>query len=48
MTIYIWVDAQLSPAIATWINANFTALSATAVRDWGLREAEVEQALVAV
>lgn len=34
----IWVDAQLSPAIAAWLNDNF-ALTARAVRDLGLREA---------
>ena len=34
----IWVDAQLSPAIATWLTGNF-ALTAHAVRDLGLREA---------
>src|SRR5438270_12533189 len=34
----IWIDAQLSPAIAAWVTANF-ALSAHAVRDLGLREA---------
>jgi predicted nuclease of predicted toxin-antitoxin system len=34
----IWVDAQLSPAIAAWLTANF-ALGAVAVRDLGLREA---------
>jgi predicted nuclease of predicted toxin-antitoxin system len=34
----IWVDAQLSPAIATWLTGNF-ALTAYAVRDLGLREA---------
>lgn len=34
----IWVDAQLSPAIAAWLTENF-ALNAFAVRDIGLREA---------
>ena len=34
----IWVDAQLPPAIATWIAATFP-VSATAVRDLGLRDA---------
>lgn len=34
----IWVDAQLSPAIAAWLKGNFT-LEARAVRDLGLREA---------
>lgn len=35
----IWIDAQLSPAIASWLNANF-AVSAAAIRDLGLRDAE--------
>ena len=34
----IWIDAQLSPAIAAWISSNF-ATRAVAVRDLGLREA---------
>lgn len=35
----IWVDAQMSPAIATWISSNYT-VSAVAIRDLGLRDAE--------
>ncbi len=35
----IWIDAQLSPAIASWISANF-AVKAVAVRDFNLRDAE--------
>ncbi len=35
----IWVDAQMSPAIATWISGNY-AVSAVAIRDLGLREAK--------
>ena len=35
----IWVDAQMSPAIATWITSNY-AVSAVAIRDLGLRDAE--------
>jgi predicted nuclease of predicted toxin-antitoxin system len=34
----IWVDAQLSPAIAAWLTENYV-LIAHAVRDLGLREA---------
>ena len=34
----IWVDAQLSPAIAAWLTVTF-ALDAWAVRDLGLRDA---------
>jgi predicted nuclease of predicted toxin-antitoxin system len=35
----IWIDAQMSPAIAVWITANFP-IKAFAVRDVGLRDAE--------
>jgi predicted nuclease of predicted toxin-antitoxin system len=35
----IWVDAHLSPAIATWITANFD-VTAVALRDLSLRDAE--------
>ncbi|MEM9449222.1 MAG: DUF5615 family PIN-like protein [Cyanobacteria bacterium P01_E01_bin.6] len=35
----IWVDAHLSPAIATWITNNFE-VTAVALRDLGLRDAE--------
>lgn len=35
----IWIDAQMSPAIAGWISTNF-AVKATAIRDLGLRDAE--------
>jgi predicted nuclease of predicted toxin-antitoxin system len=35
----IWIDAQMSPAIAAWVNDNF-AVSAVAIRDLGLRDAE--------
>jgi predicted nuclease of predicted toxin-antitoxin system len=35
----IWIDAQMSPAIAAWVSSNF-AVSAVAVRDLGLRDAE--------
>ncbi len=35
----IWVDAHLSPAIATWITTNFN-ITAQALRDVGLRDAE--------
>jgi predicted nuclease of predicted toxin-antitoxin system len=34
----IWIDAQLSPAIAPWLAGNFS-LSASALRDLGLRDA---------
>jgi predicted nuclease of predicted toxin-antitoxin system len=35
----IWIDAQMSPAIATWISSNFS-VNAIAIRDLGLRDAE--------
>ena len=35
----IWVDAQMSPAIAVWISSNF-AVNAVAIRDLGLRDAK--------
>ena len=35
----IWTDAQLSPAIAFWIENNFD-VQAFALRDLGLRDAE--------
>jgi len=34
----LWVDAQLSPAIAAWISINFS-VAAVALRDLGLRDA---------
>lgn len=42
----IWIDAQLSPAIASWISANF-AVTAVALRDLGLREATDKQIFTA-
>ncbi len=38
----IWVDAQLSPAIALWIENNFD-VKAFALRDISLRDAEDEE-----
>jgi predicted nuclease of predicted toxin-antitoxin system len=35
----IWIDAHLSPAIATWITTTF-GITAIALRDLGLRDAE--------
>jgi predicted nuclease of predicted toxin-antitoxin system len=35
----IWIDAHLSPAIATWITSTFQ-VTAVALRDLGLRDAE--------
>lgn len=36
----LWIDAQLSPALAKWISENFAGIEATAMRDLGLRDAE--------
>jgi predicted nuclease of predicted toxin-antitoxin system len=36
--VIIWVDAQLSPAIATWLSGTF-GVQSIAVRDLGLRGA---------
>src|SRR5215218_9737991 len=38
----IWIDAQMSPAIAAWVSGNFP-LTAAAIRDLGLRDAEDEE-----
>ncbi len=35
----IWIDAHLSPEIATWITSTFE-VTAVALRDLGLRDAE--------
>lgn len=34
----IWIDAQLPPTLARWLNATFE-VNATALRDLGLRDA---------
>ena len=36
----VWIDAQISPAIAAWINTNFPGIQASSVRQLGLRDAE--------
>lgn len=38
--IEIWIDAQLSPSLAAWINENYPAINARSVRSLGLRDAE--------
>lgn len=38
----IWIDAQMSPAIAVWIRSEF-GVDAVAVRDLGLRDAVDEE-----
>lgn len=35
----LWIDAQLSPAIAAWINRTFTEIKAESVHAVGLRDA---------
>ena len=35
-----WLDAQLSPAIASWLNEQFPEHHTTALRDLGLRDAD--------
>jgi predicted nuclease of predicted toxin-antitoxin system len=35
----IWIDAQLSPAIAAWINRSFVGIEAASARAVGLRNA---------
>ncbi|MFM7267719.1 MAG: DUF5615 family PIN-like protein [Cyanobium sp.] len=36
----LWLDAQLSPALANWITAQFTPIQAVPVRELGLRNAD--------
>jgi len=40
----IWIDAQISPSMAAWIEENF-AVEAKAVRDLDLREATDQEYL---
>jgi predicted nuclease of predicted toxin-antitoxin system len=42
----IWIDAQLSPAIAKWITESFL-VQAVALRDLGLRDATDRQIFAA-
>jgi predicted nuclease of predicted toxin-antitoxin system len=35
----LWIDAQLSPFIALWINENFRDINAKSLRSIGLRDA---------
>lgn len=39
----IWIDAQLSPALAAWINRNYEEVEAKSVRAVGLRDAGDEE-----
>ena len=38
----IWIDAQLSPSIAAWVNEYFPEHTAQSVRQLGLRDATDE------
>ena len=42
----IWLDAHLSPAIASWLSLEFS-VSAIAVRDVGLRDAKDQEIFTA-
>jgi predicted nuclease of predicted toxin-antitoxin system len=39
----IWIDAQLSPALAAWINRTYDDITTQSVRAVGLRDAEDEE-----
>lgn len=39
----IWIDAQLSPALAEWINEQFPEYEAFALRQLGMRDASDKQ-----
>jgi len=39
----IWIDAQLSPALAAWINRNYEDIKAKSVRAVGLRDADDQE-----
>jgi len=41
--VTFWIDAQLSPALAPWINDAFEDIEAISVRRLGLRDAEDEE-----
>jgi predicted nuclease of predicted toxin-antitoxin system len=38
--VILWLDAQLSPALASWISERFTPIQAVPVRELGLRNAD--------
>jgi predicted nuclease of predicted toxin-antitoxin system len=42
----IWVDAQLSPAVASWLEARFE-VNATPLRELGLRDASDREVFLA-
>jgi predicted nuclease of predicted toxin-antitoxin system len=42
----VWIDAQLSPVLASWITATFD-ITAFSLRDLGLRDAEDDEIFAA-
>jgi len=38
----IWIDAQLSPSLALWVNLSFNNVNACSMRALGLRDADDE------
>ncbi len=42
----LWLDAQLSPALANWITEQFTQIQAVPVRELGLRNADDREIFV--
>ncbi len=43
----LWLDAQLSPRLARWINEHYPSAQAFPLRDLGLRDAEDEDIFAA-
>ena len=39
----IWIDAQLSPTLAAWINRTYDDIAAQSVRAAGMRDAEDDE-----
>jgi predicted nuclease of predicted toxin-antitoxin system len=44
--VILWLDAQLSPALANWITEQFTQIQAVPVRELGLRNADDREIFV--
>jgi len=44
--VILWIDAQLSPALANWITEQFTPIQALPVRELGLRNADDREIFV--
>ena len=45
--IQLWLDAQISPSIALWINTNFPGIESKSMRSLGLRDAKDEEIFMA-